>query len=85
MGEMENIITRIDKIEKKVEKQGERLTEIEKDNSVQAYQFKQIMDILAELKADVAELKNKPNKRWDLVVTTLLGGLVMYFLNKFLM
>ncbi len=85
MGEMENIITRIDKIEKKVEKQGERLTEIEKDNSVQAYQFKQIMDILAELKADVTELKNKPNKRWDLVVTTLLGGLVMYFLNKFLM
>jgi len=85
MGEMENLTTRIDKIEKKVEKQGERLTEIEKDNSVQAYQFKQIMDILAELKADVTELKNKPNKRWDLVVTTLLGGLVMYFLNKFLM
>jgi len=79
MGEMENLTTRIDKIEKKVEKQGERLTEIEKDNSVQAYQFKQIMDILAELKADVTELKNKPNKRWDLVVTTLLGGLVMYF------
>lgn len=85
MGEMENLTTRLDKIEKKVEKQGERLTEIEKDNSVQAYQFKQIMDILAELKADVTELKNKPNKRWDLVVTTLLGGLVMYFLNKFLM
>lgn len=35
-----------------------------------------ILRTMAEIKADVAELKNKPSKRWESVVGALIGAVV---------
>lgn len=39
---------------------------------------------IERLNTDVAELKNKPAQRWELVVTTILSALAGYFISTFL-
>ena len=53
-----------------------RVQKVESDNRLQTYQYEQIMKTLEEVKADVTEMKNIPNKRWDVVITGIISAIV---------
>lgn len=53
-----------------------RVQKLESDTRLQNYQYEQIMGTLAEVKKDVLEIKNIPNKRWDVVITGIISAIV---------
>lgn len=61
--------TRIQRLRKRVQK-------VESDNRLQTYQYEQIMKTLEEVKCDVTEMKNIPNKRWDVIITGIISAVV---------
>lgn len=83
---MENnyLLNRMTALEKSNEKLSNRITEIEKDKSLEKYQFEQIMKTLEELKEDVNELKDKPSKRWDIAITAIITSTIGLVLTLFL-
>ena len=67
------------------EKLEERVRLIEQNKNLQEYQFNQIMETLAIMQNDIKELKEKPAKRWDLVITGLITStitMVMAYIMK---
>lgn len=58
----------------------ERLRVIEQDKTLNDYQFKQIMDILESLQKDINELKEKPAKRWDLIITGIITAIISFIM-----
>lgn len=67
------------------EKLEERVRIIEQNKNLQEYQFNQIMETLAIMQNDIKELKEKPAKRWDLVITGLITStitLLMAYITK---
>ena len=61
-----------------------RVTELESNSKVQNFQFRIIMDSLQELKNDLKEIKSKPSKRWDLIITTAITGIVGWLIGSVL-
>lgn len=53
-----------------------RVQKLESDTRLQNYQYEQIMGTLAEVKKDVLEIKNIPNKRWDVIITGIISAVV---------
>lgn len=53
-----------------------RVQKVESDNRLQTYQYEQIMKTLEEVKCDVTEMKNIPNKRWDVIITGVISAVV---------
>ena len=45
--------------------------------------FERIMDTLAEIKKDLNDLKDKPNKRWESVVGAIIGAVIVVAVNYF--
>ena len=67
------------------EKLEERVRLIEQNKNLQEYQFNQIMETLAIMQNDIKELKEKPAKRWDLVITGSITStitLLMAYITK---
>lgn len=64
----------------------DRLNQLEQAKAVTNTRLDTILDKLDALASDVAELKNKPAKRWDLLVTSFLSalaaGLAAFFLAR---
>lgn len=58
----------------------QRMNEVERDNAVQAAQYKAITDTLGEIKATVDGLAAKPGKRWEALVGCVLSALAGAFL-----
>lgn len=58
----------------------QRMNGVERDNAVQAAQYKTITDTLGEIKATVDTLAAKPGKRWESLVGYALSALVGAFL-----
>lgn len=58
----------------------QRMNEVERDNAVQAAQYKAITDTLGDIKATVDALADKPAKRWESLVGYALSALVGAFL-----
>lgn len=58
----------------------QRMNGVERDNAVQAAQYKTITDTLGEIKATVDTLATKPGKRWESLVGYALSALVGAFL-----
>lgn len=65
----------------KLDKLEERIRNIEKDKNLNEYQFKQIMNTLEDLQKDIAELKEKPSKRWELIITGVITFAVSFFMS----
>lgn len=61
-------------IKKILSEHGRRLTDLETDKKLNIFQYEQIMEMLKELKTDMSEMKEKPSKRWDLVITGLISA-----------
>lgn len=63
-----------------------RLSKLEGDRQLQAFQYDAIMKSIEEIKVDLKELKGTPSKRWDLVVTGIItafvGGIVAFVVGK---
>ena len=74
---------RIDELEKRQD----NLDELVGAVNVLAVQEKHLENDIKEIKCDVKSLTNKPGQRWegliDKVVTTIIAGVVGYFLAKF--
>ncbi len=66
-----------------IENLSQRVIDLESDKKLQTFQYEQILKTLEELKTDINELKDKPNKRWDLIVTGLISAAVAYFASLF--
>lgn len=58
----------------------QRMNEVERDNAVQAAQYKAITDTLEEIKSTVNTLAAKPGKRWESLVGYALSALAGAFL-----
>ena len=67
-----------------VDKIDKRVIDLESDKKLQTFQYEQILKTLEELKSDISELKDKPSKRWDLIITGLISAAVAYFASLFL-
>ncbi len=67
-----------------VDKIDKRVIDLETDKKLQTFQYEQILKTLEELKSDISELKDKPSKRWDLIITGLISAAVAYFASLFL-
>ena len=80
---------------KKTEDQEKRIIQLEMNNTKTDLQYQQIIQTLTKLNettipnltAQIEELKNKPAKRYDLVVTgiiaALVSGTIGFVINKF--
>lgn len=64
----------------------DRIRQLEIANARTDTQYGQIMETLGVLKADMAELKTKPARRWDAVVDKILlgviGAIVVYIMSQ---
>lgn len=43
--------------------------------------FDRIMDSLSEIKSDLNELKSKPDKRWEKIISAVIGGVIVIVLG----
>ncbi len=72
----EHIIAKLQEDSKKNSEQHKEFYKNNEDNlykqGVSDTQQKQILDTLKDIKADVAELKNKPVKRYDSIIDTII-------------
>lgn len=57
-----------------------RMNEVERDNAVQAAQYKAISDALEEIKETVNVLAAKPGKRWETLVAATLAAFAGAFI-----
>lgn len=85
----------IDELTKKTEDQEKRIITLEKNNTKTDLQYNQIMQTLNKLNDitipnltdQVEELKNKPAKRYDQVITGIIaafvGGIMGFIINQF--
>jgi len=66
----------------------ERLSELEKGRHIMEFQFKQIMDNIVKIKEEIKTLKEKPSKRLDLIITSIISIMIAsvwtYLFNMFL-
>lgn len=58
----------------------QRMNGLERDNAVQAAQYKTINDTLGEIKTTVDTLAAKPGKRWEMLMGCVLSALAGAFL-----
>lgn len=73
----------IEELREQVKDHDKRINQLEKDNSVNAYRFEQIMNICSELKTDVNEIKEKPSRWIQVAITSIItvsvGAAITYF------
>lgn len=79
--QLERIVSEHSTSIKELEK---RVSELESNSKVQSFQFRIIMDSLQELKNDLKDIKAKPSKRWDLIITTAITGIVGWLIGSVL-
>jgi len=59
-------------VDERFMEQGRRLGDVERRGDVNEEQTKMIFKMLIEIKASIEDLKNKPAKRWENVVSTVI-------------
>ena len=76
--EIELLKDKISQLEKENRENRNRIIEIEKNNSVQEYQYKNIMKMLEKLEKNVESLTSAPNKKWDTLITATISSIVSF-------
>ena len=59
-----------------------RLGALERGMTAVTTQYSQIIAQLATMSADINALKEKPNKRWETVITAIITGVVGFLLAR---
>ncbi len=54
----------------------DQLEQCRTNDAVTSERYSQILKTMEEMKSDIAEMKNKPARRWDSIVTSLISGIV---------
>lgn len=62
--------------EKSIDDLREQIRLCQIDNATVNAEIKQVLQGITELKDSVSELKEKPSKKWDTVVTTIITSLI---------
>lgn len=63
------------------EKIFDRLGELERGMAMVTTQYTNIAERLASIASDLNDLKEKPGKRWDTIITALITGVVSFVLG----
>lgn len=74
----------IEELKERIKDQEQRLRKIEEDRKLQNYQYEQIMQTLKDLKLDVNEIKDKPNKYIGSIITSLITGVIAFLVATIL-
>ena len=74
----------IEQIKQELRSHDKRLSDIEGDRKLQLYQYESIMQCMSEMKLDIKEIKERPIKKWDLIIASIISACIGYFSNKFL-
>lgn len=74
---------RVTQLEKEYLEMKEILEPIKEDNIRNDEHYKQIMATLIEVKDDVKELKNRPNKFLDYIYMTVMSAVISFIITKF--
>lgn len=59
----------------------DRIRQLEIANAKTDTQYGQIMETLGTLKAEISALKEKPARRWEIVITAIITGVVSIVLG----
>lgn len=73
---LELIEMQLERHEKSIDDLREQIRICQVDNATVKTEIKQILQGINELKDNVTELKDKPAKKWDTVVTTIITSVI---------
>lgn len=71
----------IEQIKQELKNHEKRLSDIEGDRKLQLYQYESIMQCMSEMKLDIKEIKERPIKKWDLIITGIISACIGYFVK----
>lgn len=84
------LVSRVEELERKMNKNHEshkelftKLNESQLKRTILETKMDEITSTLKEIKRDIAELKQKPNKRWDAFVAALITAIAGAFVGYF--
>ena len=83
-----NVNDRVTKLEYEVKEIKEDLKSLEhlKEASIKGeVQYENIISSLKEIKKDIQQIKDKPNKYWDTVITVILTALITGTITHFIL
>ena len=90
MGEHDVIAHKLESLEKSMKSGSENFREIyqrlgilERAKDVTEYQYAEIKKLLEEMKSDISDLKDKPRKKYDMIIGVLVTGIIMSFIGYF--
>ena len=94
---LENLMERVKKIEDSEDRTNyirdriyERLEVLERKEAATSVEYGHILNRLDDMTKDIREIKDKPTKKYELIVTTIItavigtgiGALIMWFFSK---
>lgn len=65
-----------------ISQQEKRLQDLESDKRLKNFQYDEIIRSLNELKVDLSDLKQKPAKNWNVVITAIITAIVTAVVSK---
>ena len=63
-------------LEKRVDKLEVEINDLKANVGLNNYKTEQILNIVQKLERNIEEIKDKPSKRWEVVVSAFLSGVV---------
>lgn len=72
----------IEQIKQELKNHEKRLSDIEGDRKLQLYQYESIMQCMSEMKLDIKEIKERPIKKWDLIIMGVISACIGYFVKS---
>lgn len=72
---------KIESLQKDILTLKEELAELKTDRRVNEIQFKTILEVITEIKLDLKEMKETPNKRWELIISAIISTTIAFLIS----
>ncbi len=82
--DISDYVKEIEQIKQELRLHDKRLSDIEGDRKLQLFQYESIMECMSELKIDVKEIKERPLRKWDIIITGIITACIGYFMATIL-
>ena len=82
--DISDYVKEIEQIKQELRVHDKRLSDIEGDRKLQLFQYESIMKCMSELKIDVKEIKERPLRKWDIIITGIITACIGYFMATIL-